>query len=72
MTSVGSASSVGAFTVSGTADGQALQIRVGGSATGLTPASFAVGTTYDVTGVLTVFNASVQLKPRQAGDVVAQ
>ena len=59
-----------AFTVTGTAaDGQTVQIRVGGANTGLTRASFTAGNTYTVTGVLTQFNGTAQVKPRYATDV---
>jgi len=60
----------GSFTVNGTAaDGQAVQIRVGGFNTNITRASFVVGNTYTVTGVLTQFNGTAQVKPRFATDV---
>lgn len=59
-----------AFTVTGTAaDGQVVQIRVGAANTGLTRASFTVGNTYSVTGVLSQFNGTAQVKPRFATDV---
>lgn len=58
------------FTVVGTAaDGQTVQIRVGAANTGLTRSSFTVGSTYTVTGVLTQFNGTAQVKPRFATDV---
>lgn len=60
----------GSFTVNGTAaDGQPVQIRVGGFNTNITRASFTVGNTYTVTGVLTEFNGTAQVKPRFATDV---
>jgi hypothetical protein len=46
-----------------------LVIRVNGAATGLTRSSFIVGERYNVTGILTRFNATPQLKPRFATDV---
>ena len=61
----------GAFTVrtvSSTND--TLQIRVAGTATGLTRSSFIVGERYNITGILTQFNGVAQLKPRFATDVV--
>jgi len=58
-----------AFTVTGTVDGVALQVRVGGPLQGLSRASFTVGSTYTVTGILTQFNGTAQLKPRFASDV---
>ena len=59
-----------AFTVTGTAaDAQVVQIRVGAANTGLTRASFIVGNTYTVTGVLSQFNGTAQVKPRFATDV---
>ncbi|HZO19932.1 MAG TPA: lamin tail domain-containing protein [Gemmatimonadaceae bacterium] len=60
----------GAFnvrTVSATND--TLTIRVNGTATGLTRASFVVGERYNITGILTQFNGTAQLKPRFATDV---
>jgi DNA/RNA endonuclease YhcR with UshA esterase domain len=59
-----------AFTVTGTAaDGATVQIRVGAANTGLTRASFIVGNTFTVTGVLSQFNGTAQIKPRFATDV---
>jgi DNA/RNA endonuclease YhcR with UshA esterase domain len=46
-----------------------LQIRVAGTATGLTRSSFIVGERYNITGILTQFNGTAQLKPRFAADV---
>lgn len=60
----------GAFnvtTVSSTND--TLIVRVNGTATGLTRASFTVGERYNVTGILTQFNGTAQVKPRFATDV---
>ena len=60
----------GAFnvrTVSATND--TLTVRVNGTATGLTRASFVVGERYNITGILTQFNGVAQLKPRFASDV---
>jgi DNA/RNA endonuclease YhcR with UshA esterase domain len=59
-----------AFTVTGTsADGQTVQIRVAAANTGLTRGSFTVGNTFTVTGILTQFNGTAQIKPRYATDV---
>jgi DNA/RNA endonuclease YhcR with UshA esterase domain/protocatechuate 3,4-dioxygenase beta subunit len=59
-----------AFTVTGTAaDGQTVQIRVAAANTGLTRASFTVGNIQTVTGILTQFNGTAQVKPRYATDV---
>ncbi|HJU67230.1 MAG TPA: lamin tail domain-containing protein, partial [Gemmatimonadaceae bacterium] len=55
-------------TVSSTND--TLVIRVNGPATGLTRTSFVVGERYNITGILTRFNTTPQLKPRFATDVV--
>ncbi len=44
-------------------------VRVNGAPTGLTRASFTVGDRYNVTGVLTQFNGSSQMKPRSPADV---
>jgi DNA/RNA endonuclease YhcR with UshA esterase domain len=61
----------GSFTVIGTnAANDTLQIRVGGFNTGLTRASFVVGSAYTITGVLTQFNGTAQIKPRFASDIV--
>jgi hypothetical protein len=60
-----------AFTVTGTTtDGQTIQVRVGSNLAGITRASFAVGSTYTVTGVLSQFNATAQIKPRLPADIV--
>ena len=59
-----------AFNVTGTlADGSTATIRVAGTNTGLTRGSFTVGARYFVTGIMTRFNATPQLKPRYAEDV---
>jgi hypothetical protein len=55
-------------TVSATND--TLVIRVSGAETGLTRASFIVNERYNITGVLTQFQATPQVKPRFATDVV--
>lgn len=75
VASVGGGTSA-SFNVTFTApDGTPVTARIEG-ATGITRAAFAVGSTYDVTGVLSVFsNASgttPQLKPRSPADVVAR
>ena len=63
------------FNVDGTAaDGSVIQLRINGSATGvigtgLTRANFTVGNTYSVTGILSVFNTTVQIKPRERSDI---
>ena len=60
-----------AFNVTGVlANGTTATIRVASTATGLTRSSFTVGQSYFVTGVLTQFNGTPQIKPRYAGDVV--
>ncbi|BAH39239.1 hypothetical protein GAU_2197 [Gemmatimonas aurantiaca T-27] len=58
-----------AFTVTGTVSGVSMQVRVGGPLQGLTRANFTVGSTYTVTGILTQFNGTAQIKPRFASDV---
>ncbi|HEY0931288.1 MAG TPA: DUF5689 domain-containing protein [Gemmatimonas sp.] len=58
-----------AFTVTGTVDGVSIQVRVGGPLLGLTRANFTVGSTYSITGILTQFNGTAQIKPRFASDV---
>jgi hypothetical protein len=59
-----------AFTVTTvSASDDTLQIRVAGTATGLTRSSFIVGERYNITGILTQFNGTAQVKPRFATDV---
>jgi uncharacterized protein (DUF2141 family) len=55
-------------TVSATND--TLVVRVSGAETGLTRASFVVDERYNITGVLTQFQATPQVKPRFPTDVV--
>jgi DNA/RNA endonuclease YhcR with UshA esterase domain len=63
----------GAFNVNMTGDGGlTFVVRVHHAGTGLTPTDFAVGSTYTVTGILTVNNATAQIKPRSDADVVLQ
>lgn len=80
VTTVGTASTTtGAYTVTGTAaDGQSIQVRVTGPVTingttiqnsGIARTRFTVGSTYSVTGVLSQFNGTAQLKPRISSDV---
>lgn len=60
-----------AFTVTGTTpDGQTVQVRVGSNLAGITRATFAVGSTYTVTGPLSQFNGTAQIKPRTPADIV--
>jgi DNA/RNA endonuclease YhcR with UshA esterase domain len=47
----------------------AFDLRIEGTGTGLTPASFTVGSTYDVVGIASVFGGNAQLKPRKPQDV---
>ncbi len=58
-----------AFTVAGTADGESIQVRVAAATGGITRANFTVGNTYSITGVLTQFNGTAQIKVRQSSDV---
>ncbi len=58
-----------AFNVNGTVDGKALVVRVAGALRGISRASFTVGSSYDVTGILTRFNTTAQLKVRFASDI---
>jgi len=61
----------GAFNVNVvSAAGDTLVIRNHRDNTGLTRASFTVGASYDVTGILTQNNTTVQIKPRFPADVV--
>ena len=65
----------GSFNVTGAfADGTTATIRVGGTNTGLTRASFTVGERYFVTGILTQFTntsgTTPQIKPRYARDLI--
>ena len=59
-----------AFTIVGTVDGVRTEVRVGSNLAGITRANFAVGSTYAVTGILSRFNATAQIKPRTAADIV--
>ncbi len=69
---ISAADTSGAFNVIvASAANDTLVIRNHRDNTGLTPASFTVGTTYDITGVLTQNNTTVQVKPRFPADVVA-
>lgn len=69
VTSVGTGTSA-AFTVTGTADGATgLQIRIASAATGLARTNFTVGSTYSITGILSQFNGTAQIKPRMRTDV---
>lgn len=74
VTTIGTANTAGAYNVTGTiptaAGGtQTLVIRVNGTAVGLPPGTFTVGQTYSITGVATINNATVQIKPRFRADV---
>lgn len=69
VTAVGTASSAGAYTVTTELPGGGFfQIRIESSAVGIPPSFWTVGTRYDVTGIMSRFNATPQLKPRQAAD----
>ena len=71
IVSVGTANTSGAFSVTAvSATDDTLGIRIHGNDTELEPADFTVGTSYDVTGVLTQNNATIQIKPRSPADVV--
>jgi hypothetical protein len=52
-------------------DGTSFTVRIEG-ATGILRSTFTVGRTYDVVGVLSVFNTTAQLKPRSAADLIAR
>jgi DNA/RNA endonuclease YhcR with UshA esterase domain len=52
------------------AAGDSTTVRVNGLPTGLTRANFAVNNRYNVTGVLTQFNGTSQMKPRTPADLV--
>jgi DNA/RNA endonuclease YhcR with UshA esterase domain len=69
VTTVGTGTAA-AFNVTGTtADGATVTVRVSGLNNGLTRASFVVGQTYSVTGILTQFNGAAQIKLRLRTDV---
>lgn len=73
VVSVGAADTQGRFSVrvdpaTGPAD-YTFDLRIEGPGTGLTPASFTVGTIYDVVGIASVFGGNAQLKPRKPQDV---
>ena len=71
LTVVSLGSGTSAFNVNLVSDaGDTLVVRVNGAATGLTRSSFTVGAEYNITGLLTQFNGTAQLKPRFATDVV--
>lgn len=57
-----------AFTVTA-ADAQGNTIQIRAAALGLTRDAFTVGDRYSITGILTQFNGTAQLKPRGAFDV---
>ena len=69
VTSIGGGTGA-AFTVVGTVDGVRTEVRVGSNLAGITRANFAVGSSYAVTGILSRFNATAQIKPRTAADIV--
>lgn len=63
-------STTGSYNVTGTVPGgQTIVVRVSGTAVGLPAGTFAVGQTYSITGVATINNATVQIKPRFRADV---
>jgi hypothetical protein len=69
VTSIGAGAT--AFTVFGTtADNATVQVRVGSALAGITRTTFVVGSTYTVTGPLSQFNGTAQLKPRTPADIV--
>lgn len=73
VVSVGTADAQGRFSVrvdpaTGPAD-YTFDLRIEGTGTGLTPANFTVGSTYDVVGIASVFSSNAQLKPRKPADV---
>jgi predicted extracellular nuclease len=72
VTSVGNQSNTGSgFNVTATApDGTTFTIRADGPTNVERPA-FTVGQTYDIVGILTVFNGVAQIKPRSTADVFA-
>jgi hypothetical protein len=62
----------GAFNVRmryGLAATDTFSVRVHSRFTGLTPANFVIGNTYELTGILTQFGGGAQLKPRFPSDV---
>lgn len=73
VTSVGTPDDLGRFSVrvdpATGPETYTFDIRIEGPGTGLTPASFTVGNTYDVVGIASVFNNNAQLKPRKPQDV---
>lgn len=73
VVTVGAADAQGRFSVrvdpaTGPAD-YTFDLRIEGTGTGLTPANFTVGSTYDVVGIASVFSSNAQLKPRKPADV---
>jgi DNA/RNA endonuclease YhcR with UshA esterase domain len=73
VVTVGATDAQGRFSVrvdpaTGPAD-YTFDLRIEGTGTGLTPANFTVGSTYDVVGIASVFSSNAQLKPRKPADV---
>lgn len=58
------------FTVTGTADGETVAVRVSSALTGISRATFTVGSTYSVVGVLSQFNGTAQIKVRTPNDLI--
>ena len=54
------------------AAGTQFVVRIANAAIGIPSSFWVVGNTYDVTGILIRFNATAQLEPRSAADVVAR
>lgn len=71
VTAVGTASTSGAFTVTTvSATNDTLVVRVAGDDTGFVPASFTIGSKYDISGVLTQNGTTPQVKIRFPADLV--
>jgi len=71
VTAVGSVSGSGGYNITVTAaDGTTVALRNDRAAVGIPDSYWLVGGVYDVTGILTAFNSSPQLKLRGPADVV--
>jgi hypothetical protein len=72
VTAVGGNANSTAYSVTAEAeDGSVVTVRVQHANVAIPQPFWAVGSTYDVTGLLGSFNGAVQLKPRSPADVVA-
>jgi len=72
VVSVGTPSGSGAYNVTvRDAAGTSFIVRIANNGIGVPNTTWTVGNTYDVSGILIRFNATAELEPRSAADVVA-